>query len=104
MEAFVEPKRSSFIVVPVLHFLTGQPYDNLAKDLLSAVRPSWIRVCEYNGDVKTDARCGRVTVYLKEDGVSIARIEQEVSVGLDHGNWEHGYAMSCELHRRGIFL
>lgn len=66
-------------VLPVLHFLWGRPWDDAAKNCLRSLRPSSVRTSR--GEIKSDARCWRVTVYLTEDD-RVERIDQEVEVEL----------------------
>jgi hypothetical protein len=74
------PDGRAWTVIPVLEFLNGKPWNNLALNALVALRPSAIRVT--TGGVTCDCWTWRATVFLDEkDGRTIRRIEQEVDVG-----------------------
>ena len=80
-KAYVEDARSrGYTSIPVLEFLKGKPWNNMALNFVSALRPSGIRVTR--DEITSDAVSWRVTVYLEDDDRTIQRIEQEVSVGL----------------------
>jgi hypothetical protein len=64
----------------VLEFLWGQPWNNLALNYVTALRPSSIRVS--TGCVTADAYTWRVTVILERDERTIKLIEQECDVGI----------------------
>lgn len=64
--------------VPMLTFLRGQPWDDRAKNLVHALRPSSVRTSK--GELKSDSETWRVTVMLEADG-RIRNIMQEVQVG-----------------------
>lgn len=64
--------------LPVLPYLKGHPYNDLAKRLIHSLRPSVVRVSY--GEVKCDAICWRVTVMLDKNH-KIELITQEVEVG-----------------------
>lgn len=66
-------------VIPVLEFLYGQPWNNLALNYVMGLRPSAIRVTE--GNITCDCHNWRVTVYLKNDKRTIKRIDQECELG-----------------------
>lgn len=76
---YVPPLDIGYAVIPMLEFLKGLPWNELALNYVHALQPSRLRVT--NGCTTTDASPGRVTVYVNDDGV-IENIEQEVSVGL----------------------
>ena len=81
----VELKRVNdigFTCIPVLAFLNGKPWDNMALNYVHALRPNYIRVVEHHGGITADAYSWRVTVWLQPDNRTIGRIEQEVEVGL----------------------
>jgi len=86
--------RVGYTSMPVLHFLTGLPLNELTMNYLEALRPSALRVVKGSHEITCDAQCWRVTVYLKDDG-TIESIEQEVAVGLRH--CEHGYDLSQQI-------
>jgi hypothetical protein len=62
--------------LPVLQFLWGRPWDAVALSFVTTLRPSKLRVTR--GEVTSDARWWRVTVYLAEDDRTVRKIEQEV--------------------------
>lgn len=79
-----------YTVIPVLEFLWGKPWNDMAKNYLRALRPSDVR--ETFGEIKNDARPWRVTVILERvitpAGIElptpiVKRIEQEVEVNLE---------------------
>ena len=67
--------------IRVLEHLNGKPWDVNARAFLRALRPSETRVTF--GEVKSDAKLWRVTVFLK--GGNVDYIEQEVEVDLPEG-------------------
>lgn len=72
--------------IPVLEFLNGRPWNNMALNYVMGLRPSAIRVT--TGAVTADSYCWRVTVHLELDERTIKRIEQEVQtmgVGCRYG-------------------
>jgi hypothetical protein len=73
--------------IPVLEFLWGLPWNNLARNFVTALRPSRIRVTD--GPITLDAVKWRVTVYLEEDSRTIRRISQEVGISA-WGAWSGG--------------
>lgn len=79
--------------IPVLGFLNGCEWDGLALSIVASIRPSSIRVT--SGELTCNAHPGRVTVYLNEDGRTIRKIDQEVTV---FGGC--GYAVENEFVRR----
>lgn len=99
MPDYSPPTRTGFLGLPVLQFLWGQPWDQLAQNFVHSLRPSHVRVSD--GDVKCDSQSWRVTVYVREG--MIVSMEQEVEVGLD-GGFEHGHGLYCEALKRGIVL
>jgi len=72
------PNHNGWMCIPVLEFMVGRPWDQLALDMVRAVRPSCIRVTE--GEQTLDARTWRVTVLLRRGTNVIRHIEQEVEV------------------------
>lgn len=69
-----------YTIIPVLEFLNGRPWNNMAFNILKAVRPSCIEIINL-GDCETlDCMNWRVRVYLNKSG-SISNITQEVSCG-----------------------
>jgi len=97
---YEEPSRCDYLVLEVLPFLYGQPWDEFAKNFIASLRPSSVRVIGFNEAETTDSWLYRVTVHLDKDG-TIQNIEQEVLVGLD-GGYEHGHALWEEGRKRGI--
>ena len=93
---YIEPKSIGWSSIPVLEFLNGLPWDDLALGFLHAVNPSCIRVTD--GCTKCDAITGRVTVYLKEDSKTIKKITQEVRVGLPDGI-NNGHELNIALRK-----
>lgn len=90
---YVECAESTgFCVLPVLQWLWGKPWDAISASIVTSLRPSAVRVTD--GEVKSDAKTWRVTVFI--EGVilppRITRIEQEVRVSLPDGI-EHGAAL-----------
>ena len=84
--------------LPILSFLIGKPWDDLALSLVLAFNPSCIRVTY--GEETTDARHDRVTVHVDENK-TIKSIEKAVSVWLVEGA-QHGYGMGQRIMARGI--
>lgn len=83
---------SCYPVIPVLEFLWGKPWNNMALNFIQALRPSMLRVTQ--GEVTCDSRTWRVTVYLESDNRTIKRIEQEVvagALGIRFGSDLHCY-------------
>jgi len=72
-------RRQGYTSIPVLPFLTGKPWNNLAINWMKALRTSDIRVT--TGFVTLDTCPWRVTVLIDENKI-IKSITQEVDVGL----------------------
>lgn len=89
--------RRSYLVVECLSELKGKPWDDNALGLVQGLRPSQLRVV--NDRIQLDAQSWRVTVWLRLDGKTIKRIEQEVQVGLPEGV-DHGHHLSELLKLR----
>ena len=85
-----------FLSIEVLTFLNGQPWDDVARAYVHALRPSSTRVSAEA--LKSDSRLWRVTVMLDAEA-RITEITQEVEVALPAGI-QHGHALACELDRR----
>lgn len=94
---YVPPSRSSGFTIPVLPELWGRPWDAKAMNLIDTLRPSYVRVADADGELKTDSRVWRVTVFVTALGV-IKSIQQEVTCGL-RGGFENGHAVS-QWHAR----
>lgn len=65
--------------LPVLEFLKGKPWGNLALACVTSLRPSMIRVLTPDMAEKCDSVPWRVTVYLSE-GHLVRSVYQEVYV------------------------
>jgi len=77
-----------------LPFLHGRKWDDTALAFVHGVRPSHLRVvC---GSAQCDAQPWRVTVWLEDDGETIFKISQEISVGLPEGI-RSGHELRCSL-------
>ena len=89
---------TSSISLPVLQFLWGQPWDEIAKNFLPALRPSMVRV----GSIETlDAMAWRVSVHVDKQNI-IQQISQEVEVSCNGA--AHGHDLQMILAERGILL
>ena len=77
---YERPSSNGYTIVPVLHYLKGKPWDDMAMNYVHSLRPSYIRTS--TGKIDADSKPWRVTVFLKEDEKTIDYIEQEVEVGL----------------------
>lgn len=82
--------------INVLEFLWGQPWNNLALNYVRSLRPSIVRVVK--DGCCCDAKTWRVTVWLKDDDVTIKSIEQEVEVGV-HGS-TNGHELDTQLRKQ----
>lgn len=89
-------RRSSTMVQEVCPALCGQPWDDLALAYLSAMHPTCVRVVKDGDLIRSDARCGRATVHLLADNLTIDRIDMELLVDLPE-DVEHGHALSLLL-------
>ena len=87
--------------ITMLQFLKGQPWDDRARNLVHALRPSSVRTS--TGSLNTDAETWRVTVMLSSDRKTIRSITQEVEVG-GRGCGERipGMAAGDHLHEIGV--
>lgn len=86
-EEFTSPFRAvGHTVIRCLPDLEGKKWDELTLAYIQALKPTYLRVTQ--GDIKCDARPGRVTVYVTADNM-ITKIEQEVMVGLPE-SCKHG--------------
>jgi len=74
------PKNTSWsgTNIDVLEFLWGQPWNNLAVNFVSTLRPSCLRVVT-NG-ATADSHPWRVTVWLEKNNITIKKIVQEVEI------------------------
>lgn len=100
-EAVETPSRSGFTVFPVLEFLWGQIWDDVALSCVLTLRPSMIRVT--SSYLTSDAWQERVTVYVADDLRTITRIDQEVRVYL-FGEEKNSHEFGMTLRGRGIDL
>lgn len=75
---FDEDTSSCWTTLSVLEFLWGQPWNNLALNFVSTLRPSSLRVT--SDGITLDCCNWRVTVWLEKDNKTINRIEQSVSM------------------------
>ncbi len=92
---YTEPNEIGWSDANVLHDLWGRPWDQFALNVVASVRPSCIRVTR--GEITLDSCSWRVTVILEEDDRTIARITQEVNVGLVGA--KHGWGL--QKYERG---
>lgn len=83
-----------FDVIPVLEFLNGREYNQLAENYFEALRPSQIEVVSTSSCCTADMDLWRVRVYL-DNGI-IDHIEQEVKVGLE-GGYNSGWDLKSAL-------
>jgi hypothetical protein len=90
---YQRPDRIGYTVLPVLEFLTGEPWDDRILDFIHAVRPSTIRIALPRDLLTCDAVPWRVTVMLDQNNY-VKRIEQEVEVGLRTADNGH-----CLMHK-----
>jgi hypothetical protein len=95
---YEQPSSTGRLRLPVLPYLIGQYWDELALCLVHSLRPSCIRVVM--GCETTDSWGGRVTVRIDPIG-KIESIDQECDVGLGD-KFEHGHALYIEMCKRGI--
>lgn len=94
------PKRKGVMALPMLHFLWGHTWNQMALNFVHALTPSCIRVVR--GSETTDSWPGRVTVYVTQSDI-IMSIVQEAHVGLD-GNYDHSHDLRCKATQMGINL
>jgi hypothetical protein len=94
-QPFAPWDRRGYTVIEVLPKLKGKPWDEVALGYVHALRPSQLRVVQ--DGIQLDAETWRVTVWLKKDGLTISRIEQEVEVGLPD-KCPHGAGLDAALH------
>lgn len=87
---YEQPEQISYLNIPVLEFLKGRKWDEIALAYCHAMNPTSIRVT--SGLIKLDSRIGRITVYVDDEN-KIEGIEQEVEIGLPEGV-EDGYELS----------
>lgn len=103
MVKYEEPKRIGFCRLPVLTFLVGHPWNQLALNFVHSLKPSCIRVVF--SEEKTDSYPTRVTVYVDKDWI-ITGIVQEVMVGLDgeegKESYQHAHDLQCKAEGKGI--
>lgn len=83
--------------LPVLEFLQGQAWDDLAYGLVMSLNPDWIRVS--TGALKCDSRIGRVTLITNELSM-IKSIDFELEIPIHRDmNFDDLVAI---LHERGV--
>lgn len=99
--SYEPPERMGYLSLPVLQFLWGQPWDDLALNLVHSLQPSALRVIYWGGVEKTDAIRQRVTIYLNKDD-TIRSMEQEVNVGLV--GQSNGHTLWVTIRERGLVL
>ena len=95
---YERPCRIGFTILPVLPFLIGKEWDDLALAFVHSLRPSSIRVCA--GPETTDSRDWRVTIHLRPGTMTIVDIYQEVEIGL-LPHHRHAGEMEAEFKARG---
>lgn len=88
-EWFEDFPARGYTSIPVLEFLKGREWDDIALAFVHGLRPECIRVTR--GEQTCDSRTWRVTVIINEDNI-IEEITQEVSVGLPDGI-DNGYEL-----------
>lgn len=92
-ESYEEPQHCGLATLPVLTFLEGKPWNDLALSAVNSLRPSSIITItaphpNSGWNPPDDRRDWRVVVYLKSDGRTIKRIEQECLIGnMTHREW-----------------
>ncbi len=97
---YVEPSHAGHLVLPVLTWLNGQPWDQLAQNFIVSLDPNGVQVIGPDRETKTNWMTNQVTVYLDERG-TIQEITQQCRVGLG-GNFENGHELWLEAKRRGL--
>jgi hypothetical protein len=80
-EGFQRPDRQVFPVLPMLEFLWGKPWDNLALNVVAALRPTSLRVVGHNDEITLNSVMNRVTVWLEDDNRTIKEIDMEAVCG-----------------------
>jgi hypothetical protein len=82
-----------WLQVPMLQFLWGRPWNNMALNYVMGLRPTTIRVS--SGTITCDASTWRVTVMLEKDQRTIKNIHQAVhTMGIGCR-----YGADLKLHR-----
>lgn len=84
-------------VVRVLPDLARKPWNDVTRAYLRSLRPSEVRVVPDGGEVKSDAKLWRVTVFLTSSNL-VSDVVQEVEVDLPDGV-AHAHALRCRLDR-----
>lgn len=77
-----EFKSRGFLSVEYFPFLKGKPLDDIALAYIKTLNPRSVRVSQ--SSLHADARTGRVTVMINEDGL-IESIRMEIEIGLPEG-------------------
>lgn len=88
----------SWTSIPVLEQLKGKPWNNMALNMVHALRPSTIRVTK--DCLTADSSVWRVTVALEEDNKTIKEITQEVEIacnGIRNGYDAYLYMKDKEI-------
>ena len=80
--------------IPVLEFLKGLEWDEMALGFVHSLRPSMIRVTQ--GEATADSQRWRVTVVVDKNNI-IQEIKQEVQVWLPD-DMEDGYSLRIKLN------
>ena len=83
-----------YILIPVLDFLKGYPWGDVAKSFVFSLRPSAIRFVEEGQATRDDSHRWRVTITVRAN--MIQHIEQEVEIGLV-GTIRNGHDLRLRL-------
>ncbi len=84
-----------FTQIDMFPQLVGRPWDAVAKAVAKTVSPTCVRIT--HGEVKADARSGRVTVFLDANDL-VTRISMELDIELPIG-YKNGSAISVALRK-----
>lgn len=95
---YIQPSHLSYLSLPVLTFLVGQPWDEFALAVVHGMKPTCIRVTD--GEETTDAITGRITVNVDVHN-KIIEISRECEVGLPEGV-KNGHELWLKLKERGV--
>ena len=92
------PNSIGYLSLPILHFLVGRTWDQVALNFVHAVNPSFIRVVVgFEEEARDDLFNRGVTVRIDKDW-KITSIDQECEVGLE-GGYDHGQHLWTEFER-----